>query len=418
MIETLTKEKLKNYGFNEHQIECLCSSNEYCTYLANNQGFFYASNKEMKIYSGKEGKAKHFEKSIVPHPSKEEKTKFDSIEELFQQLLILGIIKIDKENFATNRILELNLFTLRFNNWLIENNYYTFGNEEQYKECLTKERWIEFNEHFEKEKIIENSHFEKVKSSWTPKSNVVKWYENGKKVKSDWDFMTDSGIIKGMKERFNVDINPTHDFNMLKRHRLKQYETYLSEIKNERELNHQDTTPFEENYFYYGWLNHELKAISNWLSDTYPNGEKKRIRPSESEQFELLKYRNFIDQEILKLQKIDEEIPDESEPSRTKEIIEDHLRTTKEFAFNSDKDYNTFLGLLINFFTYKPFKLPSNKIKLKRGCKTRFSPIFNSIHLELSEKKLKGDLEYFKIIKVLNHFSELSDDQIYKLITR
>jgi len=112
----------------------------------------------------------------------------------------------------------------------------------------------------------------------------------------------------------------------------------------------------------------------------------------------------------------------EQSENRTKKKIENAFETLDqlgwEYAFNNEKDYNLFVELLANFFENKHYKiLPP--IKLKRRTKTKIATVFNSIHKELSNcDKLKEDIEYFKIIRVLNHFKNLSDNDIYKHITR
>lgn len=108
----------------------------------------------------------------------------------------------------------------------------------------------------------------------------------------------------------------------------------------------------------------------------------------------------------------------ETENSKTKNLIEHQFEKIKESVFTSDDDYNSFLDLLTNFFEYKPYIIPEKKIKLKRDSKTRVASVFNPIHKELSEKTLKSDSDYFKILRVLNVFSKASDIDIYKAITR
>jgi hypothetical protein len=89
-----------------------------------------------------------------------------------------------------------------------------------------------------------------------------------------------------------------------------------------------------------------------------------------------------------------------------------------KYAFSSESDYNTFLELLTSYFAFKEYSLPKKIINLKRTTKTRFAKALSPIHKDLSNIPLKSDNEFFKLIRVFNHFEKLSDDEIYQAITR
>lgn len=114
----------------------------------------------------------------------------------------------------------------------------------------------------------------------------------------------------------------------------------------------------------------------------------------------------------------------DSEPSKEKVKIIKELNAIDKngwsYAFTSEDDFNTFVELLTNYFQQKEFKIPTETIKLKRNCKTKLAKAFNPIHINLGhdDKKLKSDIEFFDIIRVLNHFKELSNADIYDAITR
>lgn len=111
------------------------------------------------------------------------------------------------------------------------------------------------------------------------------------------------------------------------------------------------------------------------------------------------------------------------EISRTRQFIADEINIIDknigwEFAFTDETDFNLFLDLLTCYFEYKPYSIPNSIIKLKRGCKTRFANALKPIHVAFSETPLKSDLEFFKILRVLNHFERMTDIEIYKAINR
>ena len=111
--------------------------------------------------------------------------------------------------------------------------------------------------------------------------------------------------------------------------------------------------------------------------------------------------------------------------SRTRQIIFSHLEALDknkgwEYAFSNEPDFNKFLDLLSCYFEFKPYTLPEQIIMLKKDCKTRFAKALSPIHKELSSenKKLRSDKEFFKIVKTLSHFKDLTDNEIYQAITR
>ncbi len=112
-----------------------------------------------------------------------------------------------------------------------------------------------------------------------------------------------------------------------------------------------------------------------------------------------------------------------TEPSQTKQDIQnlfDLIDTNIgwKYAFRNDTDYNTFFDILACYFDNKPYALPQEVIKLNRNCKTRFAQKLNIIYYKKGDvmKKLKKDKEFFNIIRILNHFKDSTDVQIYKLI--
>jgi len=111
--------------------------------------------------------------------------------------------------------------------------------------------------------------------------------------------------------------------------------------------------------------------------------------------------------------------PDISEKRR---IIESEINSIDKegwkYSFNNQQDYQSFVGLLINFFGNMP-NSPSGTIMLKKGCKTRFASALRTIHKELSpSSKLTSDKEFIELLKILSIFKETNNTEIYKVISR
>ena len=171
-IEDLTKEKLEEYGFDAENINRLFTWEKYECFLQNNRGYFWASNIEKKIYSGVEGREKHFEKSMLPEHHKEPKEKFKTFNELFRYALSASSITIPEsvlgKDFEYRNAESSHNFS--FNVWLQNYKGWEYGNEEMYIERLTRENWVAYLTHCDNEKKELKRKAEKIKEQWQPKA--------------------------------------------------------------------------------------------------------------------------------------------------------------------------------------------------------------------------------------------------------
>lgn len=115
--------------------------------------------------------------------------------------------------------------------------------------------------------------------------------------------------------------------------------------------------------------------------------------------------------------------PIRTETNDTKNVITEHFNAmdnnSYKYAFKIEQDFNVFINILTNHFEYKEYSLPENTIQLKRGCKTKLAATLGKIHSELGNvDKFSSDIEYFKIVKCLSHYTDLSNDELYKSLTR
>jgi hypothetical protein len=109
--------------------------------------------------------------------------------------------------------------------------------------------------------------------------------------------------------------------------------------------------------------------------------------------------------------------------NRTKRIIQEAFETMDKngwnYAFLDEQDYNLFTDLLTSFFEYKPYALPEKPIQLKSKCKTKLAKALGDIHDTLSnENKLTTDYNFFKLVRVLIHFKNENQNDLYKALTR
>lgn len=118
----------------------------------------------------------------------------------------------------------------------------------------------------------------------------MKYFIDNKEV-SEWRYFN---ALNQAQSRFAI--NPIHDFELLKEFRRKMFKNAVDNFIQERNKKGLETSDVELSAFYYAWLRGELKTIEFWMSDKYPKGQPK-IRPSTSDQIEILKYEAWIKSE-------------------------------------------------------------------------------------------------------------------------
>lgn len=177
------------------------------------------------------------------------------------------------------------------------------------------------------------------------------------------------------------------------------------------------------------WRQHEETFFTQRMAtykDSYTLAEKLKLELSSLEKlpinktdYQILKdrYKEYlVKKQALPPQPIDKE------QNRTKQVIAETFENMDkkgwQYAFSTDQDYNLFTDLLTNFFEYKDYSIPETAIQLKRTCKTKVAKALGEIHAELGENPLNSDIEYFKIVKVLNHYREVSNVALVKAMQR
>ncbi|WP_026994793.1 hypothetical protein [Flectobacillus major] len=90
-----------------------------------------------------------------------------------------------------------------------------------------------------------------------------------------------------------------------------------------------------------------------------------------------------------------------------------------EYVFVSEKDFNKFTYLLTLFFENKLDSIPEITIPLTRNCKTRLGRVLGEIHKKLcDDTQLSKDKKYFELIRILSHFRDEHEHELYKKLTR
>lgn len=333
--------------------------------------------------------------------------------ELQKQCKVLDVVKIRNTAFQAFDFQTLNILYRQLFDYLTKNELVLHEYEKYPKKLInsTKKEILKLMKVNEKNQIEGSESEEK-----------IYLYKDGKKQMSEYEFFKQIGSFENL-EKFGMTLNPVHDFNLLKPKRQTDFDKFKSSFLDERKLNNLETNNFDLNAFYLAWLKSELNTIENWLSNVCPNGKPKRS-PSVSDQIEIGKYKNFVFQEIEKIEKAENNNSEhKSIDNRTKKLICEIFTNIDSkgwnYAFETELDFNLFTDLLARFFEYEPFELPKTIIKLKRNCKTKVAKALGEIHKELSnQNKLINDNEYFKIIRVLSPFETTIKTDLYKALTR
>ena len=233
---------------------------------------------------------------------------------------------------------------------------------------------------------------------------MMKFYEeeNGKQI-SFWKFLEITKLTSGL--------NPTHSFELLKSHRLKQYEDKLVASTDKRLLNELETTLFDISMLYSEWLNNEMKVVEQWLSDKYPNGQKKKPLLSE-EKIEIVKYKTFISNEIEVNEKQINPTENKSKQDQPKTLSElitheksDEIVEAVKVQYKNIKG----VGLKLLYLAMLDLHLiPNNEAQFHTLCKIEFDWNINTLQ---SMSKVKGLTnlhieEKNKNVKILNEIIE------------
>lgn len=88
------------------------------------------------------------------------------------------------------------------------------------------------------------------------------------------------------------------------------------------------------------------------------------------------------------------------------------------YAFRNINDFTTFVDLLQSFFDRKTYEVPKNLIILRSRTQTRVARTLREIVQELSPSTLRNNDDLFRIVRVLSPFAEMSNEQIYRALTR
>lgn len=256
---------------------------------------------------------------------------------------------------------------------------------------------------------------------------VTYLYKNGKQMMSAWKFFTQTGTLERF-EKAGMSMNPVHNFELLKPYRLEKFKAAKKLFIEEREINEVKTGEFEINALLYSWLKSELNVIADWLSDTYPNGEKKKAKTSTSDQIEILKYKQFATSEM---QRLEDSLNPTSKPSliskkSSEPISEDtnSIRTRLEIAFAfmreldprqhqiilDETDFQDLINWVSNYFENN-FCVPTINNPIRK-IRTNKGNVFHAFKLFFREEYPSGILpdSLFELIKAC--FYEYREDKI------
>jgi len=90
-----------------------------------------------------------------------------------------------------------------------------------------------------------------------------------------------------------------------------------------------------------------------------------------------------------------------------------------EYCFTTEEDFNKYTTILTDYFNLNK-KVNSQKTQIKaiKGTKSKTAKILRKIYNESTEKKLRGNNDFFEIVKILSTFKDLSLEKIYDSLSK
>ncbi|PQA90693.1 hypothetical protein B0A69_20415 [Chryseobacterium shigense] len=201
---------------------------------------------------------------------------------------------------------------------------------------------------------------------------------------------------------------------------LDRYQTSFDETKNE----------FENYLLKNGKLiPKDINAFMNWASIIYPDAPIGYLVTLAKNPYSFKMYHDYRERCHLNNDWSDEkefeflqnEIAEPQQNITSKLIYDLFEQGTKngwQDIFNIEDDYHKFVGILTEYFEFKKLNINDISFKLKRTTKTKTASILRDVHKNLSNIPLKSDFEFFRIIKLLHHFKDDPDNDIYKALIK
>ncbi len=118
----------------------------------------------------------------------------------------------------------------------------------------------------------------------------IVYYDNGERKMSFYDF------IKPILPE--TPITPTHNYHLIKEHRLRLYAKKELDYIKEREIDKVQTTQLDKQMYYCDWLKKELDIIKKWVSNNEKTISKWKLERLKSNTNEIKKYQAFVETEL------------------------------------------------------------------------------------------------------------------------
>ncbi|MBS1684466.1 MAG: hypothetical protein JSS76_06920 [Bacteroidetes bacterium] len=372
MMELLSIEKLKEYGFTDLMIERLADAqNEYDCKVANDKGFFYASNKSGFIYSGEMGYDKFYGIGI---------DRFKTFESMFEKAVAMQSVdlqidpKLPEGNKAAIYHANRNLYNFEFNSWIQRFKGWEYGDAEKYISLLTKEVWLEFMAYKAHKEEAENRRYEADKASWKLNSAELRMQEIMKPMaRLGKVFGSDSYKIWEQDSRECLErwqyLEPA-DMELADRYSLDK-EAY---IKTFFDSPHDHDAKYSE------------KALLKRLINNLQTAKHPRF----------IEYREYLESLQSKLEEDQgESIASVSENDLSRSTIEDWLYPFKQEGVIREAEYNRLVMALEHYFKRGTFPNLTSKIRVGRVNKKRFGWALSQIYKSERADTLSADYLQF-----------------------
>lgn len=127
--------------------------------------------------------------------------------------------------------------------------------------------------------------------------------------------------------------------------------------------------------------------------------------------------------EIDKTEVITHNIIDEELYQKSLEAIkiifnEIDLNKQWQYCFLNEDDFNCYIETLANYFVYDRLISSDLIIQVKRRTKSKLAKTLRKIYNHSTEKQLKDNKDFYKLLRVLSVFTPLSDEEILSSLSK
>ncbi len=216
---------------------------------------------------------------------------------------------------------------------------------------------------------------------------------------------------------------------------FKRYDSLESDITNNEIDRYKEVDNFI-NYIKYEFSNISLNKIQLDIIESLLHKKENytltakeifgRAKPNKNEYIIWESFKSLLDEELRILHysiknevenyTYSEEVPEEQ--NKINEILtENDAFAYWDNIFEEKYMYDKFIEIFTNYSLKKEYD-KSFKITTKKRIKTRLSKALRQIYSETSDRVLREDIQYFELLKQIDVYNQMNNNEIYRLLMK